>query len=156
MKYRQIRPEKDDYCFPASMQMIFDRRGISPLSQDEIFERFKKRGGMAGIDGEEEFNEFLSGFGLRCELNRPKHNFIEYDIFVRDALNKENDVLAGFDSKLLYGLENGKGHCALVESMIPKTFDLADPSYGRNSVDEYALVRSMVNDDSGFYAIFQI
>lgn len=156
MEYRQIEPEKDDYCFPASMQMVFDRRGISPLSQDEIFERFRKENGMAGFSCEGDFNEFLSGFGLGCEFNRPKQSFIEYDIFVRHALANGNDVLAGFDSRLLYGFENGKGHCALVESMIPKTVALADPSYGRSSVDEYELTKSMINDDSGFYAIFQI
>lgn len=171
------RPSDPLMCVPATINLVFTRRGIGGVPDEEIArllglivppDRTTKypfasvsadetKWGVHPQVQETSIQRLLETLGLpvffaylrRTEI--PTHSILE---FLRDNLDNGNDIVVGHDYRELYGKGSNVGHVSIVQSAELDTEDVVilEPFSGDNLVlTSEHLVRGIDKVQDGFW-----
>ena len=93
-------PEETNGCVPAALQTILTRRGIFG-SQQEISKKFEETQNGNFNLGINDLKKFLENFELDARFYNPFTNIIEPDIFLREELIDNQDILLLYDLSII-------------------------------------------------------
>lgn len=154
MRYQRI-VQKPEQCGSACLEMILKRRGISDLTQEDIFEI------MGMVLDENRLNLFFLRYRLPLtaeyhpisSIHQAWNDISDIRSFLINNL-RESDIIANFWIRDL-----GHGHYALVDSVHELSVSFCDPEPRRDSVvaqfDALPVLMSSHYDgrERGFYVI---
>lgn len=179
----EFERSRDFLCVPACINMILRRRGLTAFDQLELAvelglvvpsERAADFPGARVSDEEQEWGVHpqqpqysLRGFLLRQEMPL-EHKFIHWREvpssahidFVVSHLDAGNDVIVGFDYKVVFSAGGHSGHVSLVLSSNPmtETMELLDPASASGTstiVPLPHLIRGMAGKQDGYWLFGQ-
>lgn len=158
MRIYRFFNQRENFCIPACLQSVFDRRGIEVPHQQAIANElgFNGQGVFIG-DDLEPLRGFLGKWDLSVDFYSPYQGIVEPDVFLKE-IPDEDDVMVGFMYSQLYGNGRNRSHFALLSSFTEggeREIFLHDNQRGRvENVSLADLVRSMRDESQcGFYTI---
>jgi hypothetical protein len=157
-KYKWIQ-QKKDHCGAACLEMILKRRGITHVSQEEIY---KHTGKVLDKDG---INSFFHDYRIALEAEFHPLSRIAirstYPSSVTDEIRsflesnfENNDIIANY-----WVREMASGHYVLVNHVSEISVSFCDPDPGRNNTmaqfDALPILMSSLYDgkERGFFVI---
>ena len=147
MEYKFFAQEKDNWCVPACLQSILDRRGFSVLPQKFIYSLLEtNKNGV--ILNNKNLNHFLNFYGLKSEYFHDKTSFLEIDFLLKETLESNRDILAG------YYFNSSNKHASLLKRINLDEIILHDPNRKIKKIHLITLLSLMPLDHQcGFYVI---
>lgn len=160
MKY-VFYTQEENCCIPCCVQSILYRRGFSVPEQYEIAKKLNKTDkGVFIYRDLSPLREFFDSYSLSVGFFNPFNEVVESDLFLQEELERESDVMVGFDYTQLYrDCEACSTHFALVDSFNPGDRNgeivLHDNQRARLERVRYSnLIKSMQKrEECGFYFI---
>jgi hypothetical protein len=153
--------EKKDFCVFACLERILQKKG-QIISQAEISRSFPEYPLRGYHFRQDLLSKFLKNFGLSSEHYNPYTSQTELDLFLRDNILPENDILVAYNYKRLFNSsrnEEQAEHASLVLEYRPikDIIILAEPSEQKIIEVRYSDMMKSVhpdqNPDYGFYVI---